>query len=142
MNKRKQQVKKQKQDGQIQTTNVVKGEPLPSPLAVLLAVRQTLQNFMLTVKAVVQTKLVKSAIKKPATNVGTQDPSLIVGHLEITNTALPKNTWLRYMKNKMVNAQFVVKYQKLKEDCMLTIAIQPGSFVGFYATGAIQELVR
>jgi len=127
-------VNEQKQDGQTQTTKLVKGKPLPSLLVAPSVENQTLQSFMLTSRASEQIKFAKNVTKKIAINDGTQDHQLIGGHRVVTNMALPKNFWLRCMKSKKENVQSVVKYQTPKEDCTLTIATQPRLFVGFCAT--------
>jgi hypothetical protein len=132
----RQQVNAQKQDGQTQTTRVVKAKPFLSHPAVLSVGKLILPNFMLTHLVSVQPKFAVNAIKKHATKDGTQDRQLIGGLQEVTSTVLLKNFWLNSLKSKMDIAPFVVKYQKPSVVCMWITAIKLELFGVFCATAA------
>jgi hypothetical protein len=140
MNNERQQVNEQKQDGQTQTTGVVKGELFLSRRAVRFAANPILQNFMWMLQGDEQTAPAKSVTKTAAKNVGTQDHQLIGGRQEVTSTVSPKNFWLICTKSKTGAVPFVVKYQKQSAACMSIIAMKLGLFEAFCATAATRGL--
>jgi hypothetical protein len=133
-------VKEQKQGGLIQSTELLKENPLPSRLVAQNVAKQTLSIFMLTAKAEEPTKFVVNATRNLATKDGTRDHGWIDGHQEITNMVLQKSFLLLCMKNNKENVQSVKKYQKPQEDFILTTATKLKRFVDYYVMAAMWVL--
>ena len=136
MNKGKQQVNEQKQDGQIQMQRSSIAKLFLSRLAVPFAAKVTLPSFTLTKMEGGQTLSAESATRKSVLNAGTQEAGLTDGLHAPTNMASRNNFSLICTTNKRENVPYVGMSQQLKEVCMSIIAMQLKKFGGFFATDA------
>lgn len=135
-------MKEQKQGGLIQSTELLKENPLPSHLVAQNVAKQTLSIFMLTAMAEELTNFVVNATKKLATKDGIRGHGWIGGLLGGQNMASPKSTLCSFTKTNKANVQFVWKSQKQRGLCMWIIVTQQVKYVGCYVMVAIQALAQ
>lgn len=131
----------QKQDGQTQTTGVVKAQRLRSRPSAQNAGKRMRLSSTQTRAGTEQTACVGTATRSRAKSDGMRGRGLTAGLRETTNMGSPRSFLLICTKGRLENVQYATRLRPQNEDCMLTIATKQTRCAGFFATAAIRELV-